>query len=145
MRALLDANLLITYLLNPNSESAAVRIVRAGVTGAYRILVPESLLLELQNAASGRPYLAERSASEALERLLQVLRRIGEVLPSLDVSVPAVARDPKDDYLLAYAVAFGADVLVTGDRDLLVLGEAAGVLILSPARFLEALQEAGRL
>ena len=34
---------------------------------------------------------------------------------------PALVRDPKDDFLLALAVAAGADALVSGDNDLLDL------------------------
>jgi predicted nucleic acid-binding protein len=34
-------------------------------------------------------------------------------------SAPSLVRDPKDDYLLAAAAIANADVLVTGDRDLL--------------------------
>ena len=53
--------------------------------------------------------------------------------------MPSVTRDRKDDYLLAYAVVGRADYLVTGDRDLLVLGEVEGVRIVSPAGFVGAL------
>jgi putative PIN family toxin of toxin-antitoxin system len=49
---------------------------------------------------------------------------------------PPVARDPKDDIYLHLAVVASAAAIVTGDRDLLVLGEFAGIPILSPSRFL---------
>ncbi|MGB3307818.1 MAG: hypothetical protein WBA63_16645 [Thermomicrobiales bacterium] len=39
----------------------------------------------------------------------------------LHTPFPSVLRDRCDDYLLTYAKAYGVDVLVTGDRDLLVL------------------------
>jgi predicted nucleic acid-binding protein len=41
--------------------------------------------------------------------------------------------------LLAYAVVGEADYLVTGDDDLLVLGEVAGVKIVTPRQFLTVL------
>jgi predicted nucleic acid-binding protein len=40
-------------------------------------------------------------------------------VPALSGIAPALVRDPKDDYLLAAATIADADVLVTGDRDLL--------------------------
>jgi predicted nucleic acid-binding protein len=46
-----------------------------------------------------------------------------------------LTRDPKDDYLLTYALAGQADYLVTGDADLLVLGQVGTVRIVSPADF----------
>ena len=47
-------------------------------------------------------------------------------------------RDPKDDHLLALALDGHADVIVTGDQDLLVLNPWRGVRILTPAEFLES-------
>jgi putative PIN family toxin of toxin-antitoxin system len=49
-----------------------------------------------------------------------------------------VCRDPDDDMVLATAIAGEADVMVTGDEDLLVLGSHAGISILSPRQFLMA-------
>lgn len=49
----------------------------------------------------------------------------------------AVSRDPSDDRVLATAVAGDAEVLVTGDDDLLVLKSFGRVEILSPREFLE--------
>jgi putative PIN family toxin of toxin-antitoxin system len=45
--------------------------------------------------------------------------------------VPAVARDADDDHVLAAAVAGSAGVIVTGDKDLLVLERHAGVRIMT--------------
>lgn len=43
--------------------------------------------------------------------------------------------------VLATAVAGHADVIVTGDKDLLVLRRYAGIPIVTPRRFLELLQQ----
>ncbi len=50
-----------------------------------------------------------------------------------------VCRDQHDDVVLATAVAGKADVIVTGDDDLLVLKSFRGIKILSPRSFLELL------
>jgi putative PIN family toxin of toxin-antitoxin system len=44
-------------------------------------------------------------------------------------------RDPDDEPVLGTAVAGGCSLLVTGDKDLLVLGECAGIRIVSPTEF----------
>jgi predicted nucleic acid-binding protein len=44
-----------------------------------------------------------------------------------------------DDVVLATALAGKADVIVTGDDDLLVLKEFRGIRILSPRQFLQLL------
>ena len=50
-----------------------------------------------------------------------------------------ICRDADDDVVLATALAGKADVIVTGDDDLLVLKEFRGIRILSPRQFLELL------
>ena len=50
-----------------------------------------------------------------------------------------VCRDKSDDVVLATAVTGKADLIVTGDDDLLVLKEFRGIRILSPRGFLELL------
>ena len=50
-----------------------------------------------------------------------------------------VCRDEDDDVVLATALAGKADVIVTGDEDLLVLKKFRGIEILSPRQFLKPL------
>jgi len=50
-----------------------------------------------------------------------------------------VCRDQDDDVVLATALAGKADVIVTGDQDLLVLKKFRGIEILSPRQFLKLL------
>jgi hypothetical protein len=57
--------------------------------------------------------------------------------------VVRLCRDPDDDKLLEIIVAGGADCLVTGDQDLLVLNPFQSVPILTPAGFLEAIAWSG--
>jgi len=53
-------------------------------------------------------------------------------------AVSPIAHDPKDDYLIALAREAAADVIVSGDVDLLVL-EGIELPILSPSRLIEEL------
>jgi len=50
-----------------------------------------------------------------------------------------ICRDKSDDIALATAVTGKAEVIVTGDDDLLVLKDFRGIRILSPRQFLELL------
>jgi predicted nucleic acid-binding protein len=44
-------------------------------------------------------------------------------------------RDPDDDMFLECAVRANADLLIAGDKDLLVLGSYKGTRILTPAEY----------
>lgn len=135
LRALLDANVFISYLLTPEGDSPIHKIVRAGVLGRYVLLLPEELLDELARKAREKRYLAERISPEEMEELAAILREVSEAVPKITQEIPAVTRDPKDDYLLAYAVVGQAHYLVTGDADLLALGCVEGVRIVTPREF----------
>lgn len=66
--------------------------------------------------------------------------RLGVLLAkSIRVPVPGnlhACRDPNDDMVLECAVAAGAQIILTGDKDLLALNPFRGNRIVTPADFL---------
>ena len=140
MRVLLDTNLYVSYLLTPESESPAIRVLEAAVAGEFTLLLPEAVLDELAARVEEKPYLASRISPEELATLAEIVRSVAEIIPRIEEAIPAVTRDPKDDYLLAYAMVGRADYLVTGDRDLLALRQVDGVNVVTARRFLEFLE-----
>ena len=68
-----------------------------------------------------------------------LLLRGEEVTPVEQVTA---CRDPKDDKFLAIAAAGEADLIVSGDQDLLALHSYAGIPIVPPVDFLRMLDEA---
>jgi putative PIN family toxin of toxin-antitoxin system len=56
----------------------------------------------------------------------------------------AVCRDRDDDWVLATALAGEADAIVSGDADLLTLGNYSGVEMLSPRQFVSRQAPSGR-
>jgi uncharacterized protein len=63
------------------------------------------------------------------------LRRLAEIIDPPPLPAP-VSRDPSDDEVLALAAASQADLIITGDADLLTLGSHAGIAIIDPAEAL---------
>ena len=53
------------------------------------------------------------------------------------VSKVKVCRDPNDDYLLALAKDTGAEFIITGDKDLLILEKFENTIICSLTQFME--------
>ena len=137
MRVLLDTNILISYLLTPHQSSPISQIVRAGVLGEFDLLFPEELLNELARKVHEKKYLSERITPTQFKELVDILSEVSETIPRITGQIPAVTRDPKDDYLLAYALVGQADYLVTGDDDLLSLGQVDDVRIVTPRDFCE--------
>jgi uncharacterized protein len=90
------------------------------------------LLEELADVIS-RPAFARRLAligKTAPEVLADYIEAVELVEP---IDVPRVVRDPDDDHVLACALTAKADLVVSGDKDLLDLHQHQGIPILPPA------------
>ncbi len=141
MRVLIDANVFISYLLNPQGAGVIRGIFKAWSEGKFTLLAPETLLDEVLITVIRKPRLSTRIPPDVLGEFLSIIRSSSEEVPWIPDPIPAVTRDPKDDYLLAYALVGSADYLVTGDDDLLALNEQIQELhILSPRQFHEMLR-----
>jgi putative PIN family toxin of toxin-antitoxin system len=135
----LDTNVLISALLFPISTPATV--VQYCIDGQVDWITTQPLLNEM-NAVLGRERILKRIDRAVVDA--DAFRR--------DISINAhlvdprrrihATRDPADDALLEAAVAGDAQYIVTGDRDLLVLGSFEGVQIVTPAQFVALLESA---
>ena len=140
LRVLIDTNVLISYLLQPDTLGAVQAVLRAFLEERFTLLVPGALLQELLVTGRGKRRLVKRIPPEDLTTFIAVLEEFGEAVGEITEPIPMVTRDPKNDYLLAYALVGEADYIVTGDKDLLELqGQITGLEILTPAQFIDML------
>ena len=112
MKFLLDANVIVSALLSP--ESNAAKLLMGAAEGALDLLVPAELVRELEGVLS-RPKFAHRIDPRAKVALS---RRLRAIIQSTAGSPVRFDPDPGDAYLLRAAIAHRA-ILVTGDKDLL--------------------------
>lgn len=138
-RACLDANVLISHLLNPTGHKPPNRIVNAGIAREFDLVLFETTFDELVKSVGSKPYLAARIDPQDVGRLASALRLSATVLPEPIEQSPRLTRDPNDDYLIANALIEELDYLVTGDQDLLVFRKFENVRIVSPAEFVDIL------
>ena len=132
MRVFLDTNVLVASFATRGLCSDLLHLV----LGEHQLVLGEAVLTELGPVLRGKLGLPNEVVAEAEA----FLRREAEVVletASVGVAVP----DPDDATIPGQAVASNADVLVTGDRDLLEIAEAAPVRILDPRGFWELLTE----
>ncbi|WP_448274177.1 putative toxin-antitoxin system toxin component, PIN family [Nostoc sp. DSM 114160] len=96
----------------------------------------EFLLLELETTLKRDKFqLRLQQRGYTVEDLISVVKGLSNDCPTVSVDAPQL-RDPKDNLVLAAAVAANAEAIVTGDLDLLVLIEFNGIPILTPQDFL---------
>lgn len=85
-------------------------------SGLVRIVVSPHLMEELRTVLARDRFLRWRTREE-LDRFVTDLEQLAETAPD-PTDVPAVCRDPHDDYLVALLHETDADALVSGDQDL---------------------------
>ncbi|HEV2148491.1 MAG TPA: putative toxin-antitoxin system toxin component, PIN family [Longimicrobiaceae bacterium] len=135
MKVFPDTNVLISAFL---SDGTCYRLVRQIITGPEHELIIGEVVLEEAKRKLRRKI---RAPEPEIVHFAQVLLGGGLPSPVPDHTGPFEVRDPDDAWVLASAVAAGADVLVTGDRDLLdVAGEVVHLRILSPRELWDLLQ-----
>lgn len=143
IRALLDTNLFISYLLSARRQSSAIGVILdAAIQGRFRLLFTPGLAAEIRTTVAGRADLAAKITPESLDRIITVLDTIAEPIPAIEGEIPRLGRDPKDDYLVAHAVLARADYLVSWDFDLRDIRPLGGVTFVSPPEFLTVLRAA---
>jgi putative PIN family toxin of toxin-antitoxin system len=136
MRAVVDTNILVRAVIQP--AGAVGPVLMRLRQGDYTLLYAQLLLEELVDVLN-RPRIRDKYqlADQDIQAVIGLILLRGEaVLPQERITA---CRDPKDDKFLEVAVAGEADVIISGDDDLLVLHPFAGIPILSPSAFLRML------
>jgi len=127
---ILDTNVLLSALRGESSPPA--RILDAWRDRRFGLVTSREQIDEFRRAAR-YPKLAAHLPRGAVGKVVNQLRSAEVLLRRLKRA--GDAPDPGDDYLLAMAIAAGADFLVTGDKPLLAVRRVGHAQIVSPHRF----------
>jgi uncharacterized protein len=130
-RYVLDTNVLISAFLFPTSAPA--RALDFALDHG-KLLISLPLLRELYDMLQ-YPKFDQYASLTQRTQFVDLLTSVGT--PTTITVQLQVARDPNDNFVLELAVSGGAQVIISGDHDLLTLGVYDGILIRSPAQFLQ--------
>lgn len=126
MRVFLDTSVLVAAFATRGLCADVLRTVLA----EHELVVGETVLAELGRVLKEKIGTPEAQARDVVAFVRQ------HALVAAETPVPAIdVRDANDLPILAGAIQGGAEVLVTGDEDLLVLGRVESLPILDPRGF----------
>ena len=124
MNVILDTNIWISFLFGKQLQTVSELFSNPNM----HIYVSECLIAEISDVLS-RPKVSQHVSSESIEAMWTLMR--DRCMPIENYpGVKSEIRDVKDVYLLAMAKAIPADFIITGDKDLLVLGKYERTAIL---------------
>jgi len=126
LRVFLDTNVLVSAFATRGVCADVLRVVLA----EHTLVTGEVVLQELGRILRRRIGLPPGAVKEIDEFL-----REHEVVAKPRARAAVPGRDPDDQWVLASAIESRADVLVTGDRDLLDIASAAPIRIVDPRGF----------
>lgn len=131
MRVFLDTNVLVSAFATRGLCADVLQLVLS----EHSLLLGETVSSELKRVLLDKLEVPPRIVAEAES----LLRQEAEIVS--DAVVPDVRpRDDDDVVVLGEALIGEADVLITGDRDLLDIAADASLRILSPREFWEHLR-----
>ncbi|MEZ4755233.1 MAG: putative toxin-antitoxin system toxin component, PIN family [Flavobacteriales bacterium] len=101
----------------------------------FEVVVHDELLGEFEDVAR-RTKFRKYFPEQVVDGIVHRLREDGTMIPDR-LHIEAISRDRDDDYLLALAKTAKAHVLLTGDRDLLVLETHGRTKIMNAKAFVK--------
>ena len=131
LRVVVDPNVLVSVLIGKRLAPLKTLFFDPSFT----VILDHTLLSEFDEMAR-RSKFRKYFPATIVDLIVEQLHEGGEVREP-PRTIPSICRDPDDDYLLALSKSAKADILLTGDADLLVLGSYARTRIMNARSFVE--------
>ncbi len=138
LRAVIDTNVIVSSVLSKNGAPAY--LLDLWSERHFDLVISEAIIVEVQRVLSEqRLKQVFCITDERIARLVETLRADGVLVSGTADTHGAVPADPSDEIFLAAALDGNADMVVSGDKDLLNLESFQGIIILTPRQFLDQL------
>ena len=130
MKALFDTNVLVSAFV---AEGLCARLLARANRREFDLFMSSTIKKEFEKALEIKIGLLPEEIREALA-LLEDAAKIADPTKG-HIQLSGICRDETDHAVLEAALACGAEFIVTGDRELLGLGEFRGIRIVTPREF----------
>ena len=131
MRVVLDSNVIIAAYATHGLCHSLFELCLSGHT----LVISQDILDEVSDKLQDKIQVPPKIVKEILSFLKK------NAVLEQPASLPSgICRDPDDLKILGLAVGSHADCLVSGDKDLLAIGQIQGVAIVTPREFYARLQ-----
>ncbi|MBP6942296.1 MAG: putative toxin-antitoxin system toxin component, PIN family [Syntrophorhabdaceae bacterium] len=128
MKAVFDTNVLIAAFL---TEGVCSKLLVRARKGECDLILSQDIIREFEKVLSKKFGLSRQEIYDVRAVLSEATK---EIIRKVDPIEP-VCRDKDDNKILTCALAADADLLVTGDEDLLVMKKYGRTRIISPREF----------
>ena len=128
MKVVFDTNVLVSAFV---SEGVCSKLLGRARRRQFQLITCSFILNEFETVLLRKLSATKGETKQALRVLTEAVSIVAQ--PSQAIS--GICRDPDDDNILSCSKAASADYLVTGDSDLLDLGEFLGTRIITPRDF----------
>lgn len=137
LRLVVDTNVLVSAFLWQGTPG---RLLELTGEQAAQLFTSRALLAELESVLHRRK-LAKPVAATGLsaDQMLANYRKLATVVIVRPLAAP-VSRDPDDDRVLECALAARADLIVSGDDDLLALQRFEGIPVVNAAQAIASIE-----
>jgi putative PIN family toxin of toxin-antitoxin system len=131
VRVFVDTNVLVAAVA---TRGLCADVLRA-VLASHELVVSQQVLDEVRRVLRLKIGVSPGPVAD----FVRLLQQEADVAPA--ARLPDVELSDRDDLpIIGAAVAAGADVFVTGDRELAELGSVEGMRVISPRQFWEGLK-----
>lgn len=140
LRAVFDTNLFVSSVLIP--EGLPAQALDAWRDHQFLLLTSPAIMAETASTLSyDRIRRKYQITQEDIADLLALLAAEAEIVPGEAKVAGSVPEDPDDEIVLACALDGQADMIVSGDKHLLSLGQFGSIPILTVRQFLGVLAQ----
>ena len=143
-RVVFDTTILVSAFLRPGG--LADELLTLAAEDQFELVLSSAIIIETwRTLMSNERIRAEYPFSDERVHIycLSLSEQATEVLRATP-PLSGIVRDPRDDMIVACAVAGDADTVVSRDKDLLSLGSYRAISIMTPEAFRQELRAAER-